>query len=255
MTPIHGMPASPTSFSGTSPRRTAPTPLALAVRTVDRWGLVAGVTGTLGNVLLAILFLTPADGPYAWTGPANDTIGIVATLTMIPIAAALLTVCGDRPGLGAVTSLAILAMVMIAAVSLLFVLGRAPFSADVDSSYVGLVFIFGWLLAVGRAGRASGRLPRQVAGWGVALGAAGLAGAVLLTASTLTPAGAALQHVAFAAGALAAGPVFAAYPVWLAVLSYRLPNHLADPASTGDSQTAVSRPAAQVPGHRSRPRG
>ena len=38
MTPIHGMPASPTSFSGTLPRRTAPTPLALAIRTVDRWG-------------------------------------------------------------------------------------------------------------------------------------------------------------------------------------------------------------------------
>ena len=121
------------------------------------------MTGTLGNVLLAILFLTSADGPYAWTGPANDTIGIVATLTMIQIAVGLLTVCGNRPGLGAVTSLTILAMVMIAAVSLLFVLGRAPFSADVVSSYVGLVFISGWLLAVGRAGRASGRLPRQVA--------------------------------------------------------------------------------------------
>jgi hypothetical protein len=240
MTPIHGMPASPSSFSGTWPRRTAPAELALAVRTVDRWGLVAGVTGTLGNVLLAILFLTPADGPYEWTGPANDTIGIVATLSMIPVAAGLLAVCGNSPGLGAVTSLAILAMVMIAAVSLLFVLGRAPFSADVDSSYVGLVFIFGWLLAVGRAGRASGRLPRQVAGWGVALGAAGLAGAVLLTASALTPAGAALQHVAFAAGALAAGPAFAAYPVWLVVLSYRLPNHLAGLASTGDSQAAVT---------------
>ncbi len=240
MTPIQGMPAPPSSCSGTWPQRTTPAALALAVRTVDRWGLVAGVTGTLGNVLLAILFLTPADGPWAWTGPANDTIGIVAALTMIPVAAGLLTVCGNRPGLGAVTSLAILAMVMIAAVSLLFVLGRAPFSADVDSSYVGLAVIFGWLLAVGRAGRASGRLPRQIAGWGMALGAAGLAGGVLLTASTLPPAGAAFQHVAFAAGALAAGPVFAAYPVWLVVLSYRLPVHLAGPGRTGGSQTAIT---------------
>ncbi len=240
MTPIHGMPASRWSFSGAGPRSAAPAPLALAVRTVDRWGLVAGVTGTLGNVLLAILFLTPADGPYAWTGPANDTIGIVATLAMIPVAAGLLTVCGNRPGLGAVTSLAILAMVMIAAVSLLFVLGWAPFSADVNGSYVGLVFIFGWLLAVGHAGRASGQLPRQVAGWGVALGAAGLAGAALLMASTLIPADTALQHIAFAAGALAAGPVFAAYPIWLVVLSYRLPNHRASPASSGDSHPAVT---------------
>ena len=46
----------------------------------------------------------------------------------------------------------------------------------------------------------------------MALGAAGLAGAALLTVSALTPAGAALQYVAFAAGAMAAGPVFAAYP-------------------------------------------
>ena len=35
-------------------------------------GLVAGVTGVLGNVLLAVLFTTPTDGPYAWTGPASD---------------------------------------------------------------------------------------------------------------------------------------------------------------------------------------
>jgi hypothetical protein len=63
---------------------------------------------------------------------------------------------------------------------------------------------------------------------------------VLLTASTLTPAGAALRHVAFAAGAQAAGQVFAAYPVWLVVLSYRLPNHLAGRARTADSQAAVT---------------
>jgi hypothetical protein len=67
-------------------------PLSRAARTVDRWGLVAGVTGVLGNVLLAVLFTTPADGPYAWTGPANDTIGVVSTLAIIPVVAGLLTV-------------------------------------------------------------------------------------------------------------------------------------------------------------------
>ena len=67
-----------------------PSSLSSAVRTVDRWGLVAGVTGFLGNVLLVVLFTTPADGPYAWTGPANDTIGVVSTLAIIPV------VAGDR---------------------------------------------------------------------------------------------------------------------------------------------------------------
>jgi hypothetical protein len=67
-------------------------PPSRAARTVDRWGLVAGVTGFLGNVLLAVLFTTPADGPNAWTGPANDTIGVVSTLAIIPVVAGLLTV-------------------------------------------------------------------------------------------------------------------------------------------------------------------
>ena len=156
-----------------------PSSLSCAVRTVDRWGLVAGVTGFLGNVLLVVLFTTPADGPYAWTGPANDTIGVVSTLTLIPVAVGLLAVCGNGPGLGAVTSLAIVAMVVLAAVSLLFVLGLAPFAADVDGSYIGLAFIFGWVLAASRAGRASGRAAppdrelrpgpgRGRAGWGSA---------------------------------------------------------------------------------------
>ena len=46
-------------------------PLQRAARTVDRWGLVAGVTGFLANVLLAVLFTTP---PTARTrGPARPT--------------------------------------------------------------------------------------------------------------------------------------------------------------------------------------
>ena len=141
------------ALAATWPRRAAPAPLPRAVRAVDRWGLLAGVTAVLGNVLLAVLFTTPADGPYAWTGPANDTVGIVSALAMIPVAAALLAVCGNSPGLGAITSLAIVAMVVTAAVSLLFVLGLMPWAAELDSSYAGLVFIFGWIFAASRAGR------------------------------------------------------------------------------------------------------
>jgi hypothetical protein len=216
------------ALTATSPQRAAPAPLPRAVRAVDRWGLLAGVTAVLGNVLLAVLFITPADGPYAWTGPANDTVGIVSALAMIPVAAALLAVCGNRPGLGAVTSLAIVAMVMTAAVSLLFVLGLVPWAAALDSSYIGLAFIFGWVFAASRAGQASGRLPRQVANCGVALGAVGLAGAVLLAASVAMPAHSPMQDITYGTGALASAPAVLAYPVWLIVLSCRLPGHLAN---------------------------
>jgi hypothetical protein len=207
------------------PWRAAPAPLARAVRTVDRWALVAGVTGLLANVLLVVLFTAPADGPYAWTGPANDTIGDVSTLALIPVAVGLFAVCGRRRGLGAITSLAVVAMVVMTTVSMLMVLGLVPFAAATDSAYIGMVFLFGWVFAAGRAGRASGRLPRQVARCGVALGAAGVAGAALLTASAPLPAHSLIWDIAFGAGLLAAIPV-ALFPVWLIVLSYRLPGHL-----------------------------
>jgi hypothetical protein len=152
----------------------------------------------------------------------------VATLAMIPVAAGLLTVCGNSPGLGAITALAIVAMMMMAAVSLLFVLGLAPFTAETDSSYVGLVVVSGWIFAASRAGRASGRLPRQVANCGAALGTAGLAGAVLLATSVLMPPHALIRDITFGAGLLAGAPAALAYPVWLIVLSYRLPGYLAD---------------------------
>jgi hypothetical protein len=216
------------ALTATSPPRALPAPLPRAVRAVDRWGLLAGVTAVLANVLLAVLFMTPADGPYAWTGPANDIVSVVSTLALIPVAVGLLAVCGNSPGLGAVTSLAIIAMVVTAAVSLLFVLGPMPWAAQLDSSYVGLAFIFGWVFAVSRAGRASGRLPWQVANYGVALGAAGLAGAVLLTASVAMSAHSLMQDITYGTGALATAPAVLAYPVWLIVLSYRLPGHLAD---------------------------
>jgi hypothetical protein len=203
-----------------------PAQLARAVRTVDRWGLLAGVTGFLGNVLLLVLITTPADGRYAWTGPANDIVSSVATLALIPVAVGLLAVCGNSRGLGAITSLAILAMLVTPAVTLLFVLGLLPFDAATYTSYVDLIVTFGWILAVSRAGRPTGRLPRQIAGSGIGLGAAGLAGAALLAVLVPVPAHLLSPDITYASEWLTGIPV-ALYPVWLIVLSYRLPGHLA----------------------------
>jgi hypothetical protein len=221
------------------PQRVPPAPLARAVRTVDRWGLLAGVTGFYSNVLLLVLFTTPVDGPWSWTGPANDTVGIVSLLAMIPVAAGLLTVCGGRRGLGAITSLVIVAMAGMAAASMLLVLGVVPFAVSVDVSYVGLAFVFGWVFAASLAGRTTGRLPRQVANGGVALGATGLAGAVLLLAVLAPmPAYSLISDVTVGAKVLLGIPV-ALYPVWLIVLSYRLPGHLADLAGSASRPSEV----------------
>ena len=153
---------------------------------------------------------------------------------MIPVAVGLLAVCGNRRRLSAITSLAVVAMVVMTTVSMLMVLGLVSFAAATDSAYIGLIFLFGWVFAVGRAGRASGRLPCQVARCGAALGAAGLAGAALLAASAPMPAHSLIRGIAFGAGLLTAIPV-ALFPVWLIVLSCRLPGHLlAAPARLED---------------------
>jgi hypothetical protein len=218
------MPGSRRPPTATVPRRGKPALPPWAVRAVDRWGFVAGVTGLLANALLAVLFTTPAGRPYAWAGSANDIVSVVATLAMIPVAAALLAACGNSPGLGAITSLAIVAMIAIPAALLLLVLGLMPFAVQTDISYAGLICIFGWVFV---AGRAAGRRPRQVANCGLVLGAAGMAGAALLAASVPMPAHWLSQDITYGAELLAGIPG-AFYPVWLIVLSYRLPGHLAD---------------------------
>jgi hypothetical protein len=158
-------------------------------------------------------------------------------LALIPVAVGLLAVCGNSCGLGAITSLAILAMVVTPTVTLLFVLGLVPFDAATYASYVDLILTFGWILAVSRAGRPTGRLPRQIAGPGMGLGAAGLAGAALLVALVPVPAHVLSPDITYAAEWLTGIPV-ALYPVWLIVLSYRLPGHLAD--RVGDDEPPVT---------------
>jgi hypothetical protein len=54
---------------------------------------------------------------------------LVSTLAIIPVVAGLLTVCGNRPGLGAITALAITALVAMAVAELAYVLGMVPFAA------------------------------------------------------------------------------------------------------------------------------
>jgi hypothetical protein len=197
-----------------------------AVRVVGQWGLLAGVTGLVGGVLLMVMFATADYGTYEWTGTASDVIGgIVSDLAMIPVAVALLAVCGRTPGLGAITSLTVLGMAAMGVVSLLYVLGILPFGAQLTVSAVGLVLIAGWLLGIGRTGRRRGRLPRQVAAWARALGLAGLAGTLLLGASAMAPAGSPARMTLDVAWRLLAGAAFLAFPVWLIVLSQRLPAH------------------------------
>jgi hypothetical protein len=124
-----------------------------AVRVVERWGLLAGVTGTVANVLLIALYALAVPGleSYEWTGPANDVIGgIVSTGALIPVAFALRDVVGDGTLMRRMTIAGVLAMTMIVVVSLLLVVKAIPFAIQGPVAGAAAVILFLWVGVVGR---------------------------------------------------------------------------------------------------------
>jgi hypothetical protein len=62
------------------------------IRTVERYGLLSGVTGLVANGLLVGLYVSigTGDQDFRWTGPANDVIGgIVSSAAGIPFVLAV----------------------------------------------------------------------------------------------------------------------------------------------------------------------
>jgi hypothetical protein len=200
-----------------------------AVRTVERWGLLAAVTGMVSNALLLALFtVAQRNSSYEWTGPANDVIGAVSSGATIPVALALVTVLGETPALRLATRLAVGAMALIVALSLALVSGLIPFVVQGAAAGVVVVAMFGWVLVVGRTGRATGRLPGRLGRAAEVIGAAALVATPLVGLSLLLPAGSIPQYLVGGAGLLLAVPAFAAFPVWLLLVSNRLREHLAE---------------------------
>jgi hypothetical protein len=200
-----------------------------AVRTVERWGLLAAVTGIVSNALLLALFtVAQRNSSYEWTGPANDVIGAVSSGATIPVALALVTVLGETPALRLATRLAVGAMALIVALSLALVSGLIPFVVQGAAAGVVVVAMFGWVLVVGRTGRATGRLPGRLGRAAEVIGAAALVATPLVGLSLLLPAGSIPQYLVGGAGLLLAVPAFAAFPVWLLLVSNRLREHLAE---------------------------
>jgi hypothetical protein len=200
-----------------------------AVRTVERWGLLAAVTGIVSNALLLALYtVAPRNSSYEWTGPANDVIGAVSSGATIPVALALITVLGETRALRLATWLAVGAMALIVALNLALVSGLIPFVVQGAGAGVAVLAMFGWVVVVGRTGRATGRLPGQLGRAAEVIGAAVLVATPLVGLSLLLPAGSVPQYVLGGAGLLLAGPGLAAFPVWLLLVSNRLRGHLAE---------------------------
>ena len=129
---------------------------------------------------------------------------------------------------------------MIIVLNVGLVAGIIPFSVQGVGAGIAVVVMFAWVLLVGRAGVASGHLPRRLASAARLMGAAVLAAVPLVGLSLLLPARSLPQYLVGGAGLLLAVPAFAAFPIWLLLLSNRLRRHLTERAGSTPERSAVS---------------
>ena len=200
-----------------------------AARRVTRWAAwVAGATGCAANVLLAGFYAGRAStlgvvgGAAEWAGPANDVVGAVSTAAMVPMALGLLAHLGRPRGLEVVTWAAVGAMVALSSSSVLLLRGVIPFAAQAAAAVPAVAVIFGWLLLVGRAGRATRRLPASLSTAAITIGTGLLTAFPLLGAAALLPTGSPGQLLLGGIGLALGVAAFVAYPIWLLRLARSL---------------------------------
>lgn len=198
-----------------------------AVRVIERWGLVAGVTGVVANLLLIALYALalPGVGDYDWTGPANDVMGVVSSAAIIPVAFALRDLVGGGALVRWLTMATAAALALTVVLSLLLVTDVIPFEAQAAGAIPVIVVLFVWLGLIGRAGAASEALPGWAARTAMAMSVLMVAGMAIGAGALALPWESAAQYIVFGAAAVIGAPGYLGFPVWLIVLSGRLRGH------------------------------
>ncbi len=190
-------------------------------RRVERWALVAGVTGCTANGLLLALWTValPGNHSYDWTGPANDVVGAVSTVAMIPMAMGVSDLL-RRPGrLPLLTGALIAGNCALAGASALLVAQVIPFEVQAVVAIPVILAQFAWLRSAGRWGRLTRRLPGRLGRVGEFAGTAALAAVPLVGFAALMPRGSTAQYVIGVPGAGLGLAAFAVFPVWQIALS------------------------------------
>jgi len=192
-----------------------------AARRVERWALVAGVTGCTANGLLLAFYTVglPGDGSYEWTGPANDTVGAVAALSLIPMTAGVRDLLG-WPGRLPLLTRAVAVGGAASAASSALLLTRVigfPVQAVIGTGFGAVLLV--WTAAVGASAPAGEVLTRRLARSASIIGFAGLGGMVLAGAGAALPKGSWGQYAAAGPGVALTVAGFLAQPVWAVALS------------------------------------
>ena len=190
-----------------------------------QWALATGIAGLVANVLLVLFFLLAepfgVSGPladqarrdYSWLGPANDLVIVVQFLTFIPVALALRRWLPRTRPVRAATSAAVGAMITIAILQLLLVVGALDFDVQVLLVVVAFLPVYGWVLTVSSTGHRHGTLPRPVTRFGLLLGASYPVGLLIATAGLILV-GSATQFTYLLPGSVIAAIGWLGLPVW-----------------------------------------
>jgi hypothetical protein len=190
-------------------------------RRIERWALVAGVTGCTANGLLLALWTValPGNHSYDWTGPANDVVGTVSALAMIPMALGVRDLLG-RPGrLPLLTGALIAGNAALAGASALLVAQVIPFEVQAVVAIPAILAQFAWLRSAGRWGGLTARLPHRLSRVAEFAGTAAIAAVPLVGAAAVMPRGSAAQYTIGGLGAALGLTAFAAFPLWQIALS------------------------------------
>lgn len=192
-----------------------------AARRVERWALVAGVTGCTANGLLLALFTValPGNHAYDWTGPANDVIGAVSGLAMIPMARAVRDLLGAPGRLPLLTGAVAVGGVALAVASGLLVTGRIEFPVQGVVGAGFAVTLLLWTDSAGRWAAVAGALPRRLARAARLIAGLGFAGFPLAAVGAALPRASVAQYAVGGAGAGLVLTAYVALPVWQIQLS------------------------------------
>jgi hypothetical protein len=184
----------------------------------------AGATGILANLFLIAFYALQASHPEDGTalGTANDLVGSLGSAFMIPVALALGAWLPDRRLSRIIQVVGLSAMAVLSVGGPPLVLGVVAFNVQAPIMVAAWMVLCLWLLLINRWLRLSAALQPRVARLGELLGAAVLAGAVVVGLGFLLPWMSWAQLVVFGVGGVLGVASMLGTPIWFLLLGRHL---------------------------------
>lgn len=188
------------------------------------WAWACGIAGLLANLLLVLFFLlarpfSEVQNSFGWLGTANDWVMVVQFLAMIPVAVALRSWLPPTRLVQVITTIAVVAMVIVAVLQLLLVAGVLGFDVQVLLVVAAFVPVYAWVFLASSVGHRAAALPRSVTRFGLLLGASGPLALLITAAGYLIGSASGHPDAAVAPGLLLGALSWLALPVWPLILA------------------------------------